>query len=114
MEQNPHGQYGIALILELKEAQHALYEHMQETHPRIAPWMCIWNGDPNGHVWPEFKSFIVLCSPVSVFNRMLEAKGNGKDVTYTVYDELHTGSPWQLFLLSYDLAEITKDARSPL
>ena len=114
MEQNPHGQYGIALILELKEAQHALYEHMQETHPRIAPWMCIWNGDPNGHVWPEFKSFIVLCSPVSVFNRMLETKGNGKDVTYTVYDELHTGSPWQLFLLSYDLAEITKDARSPL
>ena len=79
--------------LELKGPQNALNEHMQQEHPRIAPWVSIWNGDPHGHVWPRFDSFIVLCSPVSLFNRILAAKGRGKDVTYKIYDELHAGSP---------------------
>ena len=39
----------IALILELEEAQNALYEHMQQEHPQIAPWVSLWNGDPKGH-----------------------------------------------------------------
>ena len=41
MERDRHGQYGIALYLDLKGAQNALYEHMQQEHPRIPPWKSI-------------------------------------------------------------------------
>ena len=41
MERDRHGQYGIAWYLDLKGAQNALYEHMQQEHPRIAPWKSI-------------------------------------------------------------------------
>ena len=114
MEEDASRPHGIALILELKEAQNALYDHMQEEHLLIAPWISIWNGDPNGHVWPQYDSFLVLCSPVSLFNRILGAKGGGKDVRHKIYDELHAGSPWQLFLLSSDLDEIAEDPESTL
>ena len=86
MERDVHGQLVFALILELKEARNALYDHMQEEHSQIAPWVSIWNGHPNGHVWPQVDSSLVLCSPVSLFNRILGASGAGKDVTYKIYD----------------------------
>ena len=56
----------------------------------------------------------MMCSPVSLFNRILGAKGAGKDVRHKIYDELHAGSPWQLFLLSRDLDEIAEDPASTL
>ena len=65
-------------------------------------------------MWLQFESFLVLCSPVSFVNHIIRAKGNGKVVTYKIYDELHAESPWQLILLSYELAGIAEDTTSPL
>ena len=62
MEQDEHCQYEIALILELKVAQNVVHEHMQQEHQHIASKISIWNGNLNGHVWPQFESFLVLCS----------------------------------------------------
>ena len=87
---------------------------MLEKHPLIAPWMSIWNGDPDGHMWPQYESFILLCSPVSFYHRLVGAQGKSKDITYKIYDELHAASPWLLFLLSFDLAQIARNNDSPL
>lgn len=74
-------QVGIPVMLELKDAQHSLYEHMTKEHPLISPWISIWNGDPGGHKWPRHESFIIRCNNVSFYNRLLGAKRKSEDVT---------------------------------
>ena len=57
----------IAIIMETKETQNALLDHIRREHRDIADWFSIWNGDPDGHQWPQHESFIILVQPFSFF-----------------------------------------------
>ena len=97
MERYPQKQHGVAVIMDLKEAQNTLFGHLQKDAPDSQEWVTIWNGDPDGHRWPRQQSFMVLCTPRSFFHRMLLAEG-AEDVQHFIYDEVHDASPWTLFL----------------
>ena len=109
MESKPHEQHGVAVVMDLKEAQNTLFGFLQQQIPHASEWVTIWNGDPNGHRWPRQQSFMVLCTPRSFFHRLLLTEST-VDVQHLIYDEVHDASPWTLFLLSYHLSELSRGA----
>ena len=74
----------------------------------VADWFCIWNGDPGGHEWPRNESFVVICSPLSLVWRMLKTSPEAEDVKHFVFDEIHDASPWELYLLSYEIYRLSQ------
>ncbi len=113
MEIYPQSQHGVAVIMDLKEAQNTLFGHLQKQFPNSQEWVTIWNGDPDGHRWPRQQSFMVLSTPRSFFHRMLLAEST-QDVQHLIYDEVHDASPWTLFLLSHHLYELSQGVRMKL
>ncbi len=107
METQKQTAHGIVVIMDLKEAQNTLFDYVKTNVADGEEWISIWNGDPDGHRWPKQESFVMLCTPRSMFRRMLSAESS-MDVQHRVYDELHDATAWQLFLLSHDLYEITQ------
>ena len=75
----------------------------------MAKWFSIWNGDPGGHQYPQYESFIILVQPLSFFWRMLHSSPEADDVQHRIYDEIHDASAWQLFLLSLDISKLVAD-----
>ena len=49
----------------------------------------------------------MLCTPRSMFRRMLAAEST-MDVLHRIYDELHDAGAWELFLLSLDLYDFAQ------
>ena len=105
LNENKEKPVGIAVVLDFKDAQNALYNHIITKHNHLSPWIGIWNGDT--HEWPSNSSFVVLCTPVSYLNRLLKTQGSSIDINYKIYDEVHAASPWLLFLLSFDIYKIS-------
>ena len=100
---------GIAVIMETKETQNALLDHVCREQPDIAKWFSIWNGDPDGNHWPRYESFIILVQPLSFFWRVLRSSPKADDVQHRIYDEIHDASAWQLFHLSHDISRLVAD-----
>ena len=113
MEAQPQHDHGVAVIMDLKEAQNTLFDYLQKQIPNAQDWVSIWNGDIDGHRWPSQKSFMVLCTPRSFFHRMLNSEST-EDVQHVMYDEVHDANPWTLFLLSYHLCKIKQGKRITL
>ena len=82
-----------------------MYDHIVANHSEYAEHIGIWNGDI--HTPARRSSFVTLCTPLSLFNRLLEINSDS-DVQHTFYDEIHDASHWSLLLLSCDLFRITK------
>ena len=100
--------------METKGTQNALLDHVRREHRDIAEWFSIWNGDPDGHQWPQHESFIILVQPLSFFWRVLHSSPKADDVQHRIYDEIHDASPWQLFLLSHDISELVANPKCGL
>ena len=96
------GQHGIAIIMETKESQNNLYDHVARTNPAMEEWYALWNGDADNHWFPRHRSFIMLTQPLSLFFRVRDAP-RATDVQYRIYDEIHDASAWQLWHVSRDL-----------
>ena len=102
MNSHPREAHGMAIIMDLKDAQNALFDHIRTEQPLIAPWVAIWNGDQRPPQYPRFESYMVMATPGSFLLRMMRA-ASVADVQYKIYDELHDAGSEMLYLLSWDL-----------
>ena len=109
MEIHQQTDHGIVAVMDLKEAQNTLFEHLNANVRHAQNWVSIWSGDPDGHRWPRQQSFMQLCAPRSLLNKMLDAEST-IDAQHLIYDEVRDATSWALFLLSNDLYRLPQGA----
>jgi hypothetical protein len=110
LQVEPKKQHGIVVLMNLKEAQHGVLQHIKKEDPDMAPFVTIWNGDTKE--WPEFDCLIVLVTPACYFWRKYKT-GSSDDVQHIMF-EIHDGSDMTLFALSQNLHELQQNPKSSL
>ena len=106
----PSLQHGSVVLMETKETQLSLYEKLWEDNVSGSEMLFIWNGDPAGHVWPCYSSYIGMVSPRSYFNKLMMGCDE-HDVQYVWFDEIQRPSAIMVVLLTHFLAQLAKNKR---
>ena len=75
-------EHGIVVVMDRKEAQNIVYEHVVETYPEHAHRVGIWNGD--AHRSARAATCLNYCTPQSLLHRLLVAV-SASDVQHFMY-----------------------------